>query len=60
MQSIDTLGQALHQYEGTCLFVSHDRNFIQQLANKIWYIENKKVKVFPGSYEAFQEAVDLT
>ncbi|MGI2257064.1 ABC-F family ATP-binding cassette domain-containing protein [Candidatus Cardinium hertigii] len=60
MQSIDTLGQALQQYEGTCLFVSHDRNFIQQLANKIWYIENKKVKVFPGSYEAFQEVVDLT
>ncbi|AXI24607.1 ATP-binding protein CcmA [Cardinium endosymbiont of Sogatella furcifera] len=60
IQSIDTLGQALQQYEGTCLFVSHDRNFIQQVANKIWYIENKKVKVFPGSYEEFKEVVNLS
>ncbi|WP_243518094.1 MULTISPECIES: ribosomal protection-like ABC-F family protein [unclassified Candidatus Cardinium] len=60
IHSIDTLGQALQQYEGTCLFVSHDRNFIQQVANKIWYIENKKVKVFPGSYEEFKEVVNLS
>ncbi|CAH2560146.1 Putative probable ATP-binding protein YbiT [Cardinium endosymbiont of Oedothorax gibbosus] len=60
MHSIDALGQALQQYEGTCLFVSHDRSFIQQVANKIWYIENKKVKVFPGSYEEFKETVNLT
>lgn len=59
IHAIDTLGQALQQYEGTCLFVSHDRNFIQQVANKIWYIENQKVKVFPGSYEAFKEVVNL-
>lgn len=55
INSIDTLGQALKQYEGTCLFVSHDRNFIREVANKIWYIENKKVKVFPGSYAEFEE-----
>lgn len=60
INSIDTLGQALQQYEGTCLFVSHDRNFIQQVANKIWYIEHKKVKVFPGTYEEFKETINLT
>lgn len=59
IQSIDTLGQALQQYEGTCLFVSHDRNFIQEVATKIWYIENKKVKVFPGNYAEFKETVKL-
>lgn len=59
MSAIDTLAQALQQYEGTCLFVSHDRNFIQQVANKIWYIENRKVKVFPGTYQEFTEVVNL-
>jgi ATP-binding cassette subfamily F protein 3 len=60
IQSIDTLGQALQQYEGTCLFVSHDRNFIRTVANKIWYIDKKKVKVFHGAYEEFEEMVQLT
>ena len=60
INSIDTLGHAIEQFEGTCLFVSHDRNFIQRVANKIWYIENKKVKVFPGNYQEFNEMVNLT
>ncbi|ROT47156.1 ABC-F family ATP-binding cassette domain-containing protein [Candidatus Cardinium hertigii] len=59
INSINILGQALQQYEGTCLFVSHDRNFIQQVANKIWFIEDKKVRVFPSNYEAFEATVQL-
>ncbi|MBX9890328.1 MAG: ATP-binding cassette domain-containing protein [Amoebophilaceae bacterium] len=58
--SIDALAQALKQYEGTCLFVSHDRNFVQEVATKIWYIDKGKVKVFPGSYKEFEEVVSLT
>ncbi|MDD9139471.1 MAG: ATP-binding cassette domain-containing protein [Candidatus Cardinium sp.] len=57
--SIDSLGQALQQYAGSYLFVSHDRNFIRKAANKIWYIEQKKVKVFLGGYDSFQEQVTL-
>jgi len=59
IHSIDTLAQALKQYEGTCLFVSHDRNFVQEVATKIWYIEKGKVKVFLGSYKEFEESVHL-
>lgn len=40
MPYIDIVRQVLQQYEGICLFVSHGRNFIQQVANKIWYIWN--------------------
>ncbi|MEP5612172.1 MAG: ABC-F family ATP-binding cassette domain-containing protein, partial [Cyclobacteriaceae bacterium] len=51
--SVSILVQALQQYEGTLLFVSHDRHFITQVANKIWWIEGKEIKEYPGTYEEF-------
>lgn len=53
MLSVSILVQALQQYEGTFLVVSHDRHFISQVANKIWYIEDQEVKEYPGNYEEF-------
>lgn len=54
MLSVGILVQALQQYEGTFLVVSHDRHFITQIANKIWYIEDQEVKEYPGTYEEFE------
>jgi ATP-binding cassette subfamily F protein 3 len=51
--SINILSQALKQYQGTLILVSHDRHFISQIANKIWYIKNKEIKIYPGSYEEY-------
>ena len=53
MLSVGILIQALQQYEGTFLLVSHDRHFISQVANKIWWIENHELKEYPGTYEEF-------
>lgn len=53
MISIDILQNALKNYEGSYIVVSHNRDFIEQLANKIWYIENTQLKIFPGNYEAY-------
>lgn len=53
MLSVSILIQALQQYEGTLLLVSHDRDFISNVANKIWYIENHELKEYPGTYEEF-------
>ncbi len=53
MMSVSILVQALQQYEGTFLVVSHDRHFISQIANKIWWIEDHEVKEYPGTYEEF-------
>jgi ATPase subunit of ABC transporter with duplicated ATPase domains len=38
--------QALDQYEGTYVVVSHDRHFVSQVANKIWYIEDYEIKEY--------------
>jgi ATP-binding cassette subfamily F protein 3 len=53
IQSIQILSGALKQYEGTYIVVSHDRFFLREVANKIWYIEDGLVREFPGTYEEF-------
>jgi ATP-binding cassette subfamily F protein 3 len=62
MISANILAQALKNFEGTFVVVSHDRNFIRKVANKIWYIENEQIKEFLGGfdeYEIWQEEQSL-
>ncbi len=54
MASVNILIQALQQYEGTFIVVSHDRYFLENVANKIWYIEDKKIKEYPGTYQEYE------
>ncbi len=55
MQSVNILIQALQQYEGTIIVVSHDRYFLDNVANKIWFIEDHKMKQYPGTYAEYDE-----
>ena len=53
---IDTreiLEEALKEYKGTVLFVSHDRFFINAIANRVLNIENYKIKSYYGNYDDF-------
>ena len=51
MQSVEMLIDALNKYQGTLIIVSHDRYFISKTANKIWNIEEGKIKEFNGPYD---------
>ena len=51
MHSCDLLVEALNKYEGSYILVSHDRYFISKTANKIWEIDNLKIKEFRGGYD---------
>lgn len=51
--SENILIQALQQYQGSFVVVSHNRHFISQVANKIWYIEDHQIKEYPGTYEEY-------
>ncbi|TAG05552.1 MAG: ABC transporter ATP-binding protein [Cytophagia bacterium] len=53
IQSVNILIQALQKYEGSYVIVSHDRHFVSETANKIWYIENQEIKEYPGTYYEF-------
>jgi ATP-binding cassette subfamily F protein 3 len=52
--SENILIQALQQYVGSFVVVSHNRHFVSQIANKIWYIENKQLKEYPGTFEEYE------
>jgi ATP-binding cassette subfamily F protein 3 len=51
--STELLAEALKQYGGSFIAVSHDRFFISKIANKIWQIEDGIIKEFKGTYEEF-------
>jgi ATP-binding cassette subfamily F protein 3 len=53
MQSVNILIQALQQYEGSYIVVSHDRYFVESIANKIWFIEDQQIKEYPGTYDEY-------
>ena len=55
MQSVNILIQALDQYEGTYIVISHDRFFVENVANKIWYIEDYQLKEYPGTYAEYEQ-----
>ena len=53
MESKEILENALNAYEGTVLYVSHDRYFVNQTADKILELENHQFSVYLGNYDYF-------
>ena len=53
MESIEALNNALKKYDGTVIFVSHDREFVSSLANRVIEIREKKMISFQGSYDEY-------
>ncbi len=53
LRAKDVLLNALMEYTGTVVFVSHDRYFIDKLATRVFEIGGGKVEIFPGNYEDY-------
>ena len=53
MESIEALNLALEHYEGTLLFVSHDREFVSSLATRVLEIKDGRLIDFKGTYDEF-------
>jgi ATP-binding cassette subfamily F protein 3 len=65
LRAKDVLLEALAEYTGTVVFVSHDRYFIDKLATRVFEITGGEVNVFPGNYEDYLwrkegKEIDLT
>lgn len=54
IRSINILIQAMQQYQGTFIVVSHDRFFVSEVANKIWWIEDEQIKEYPGTFAEYE------
>ncbi len=58
INSKDMLLEAIKKYEGTVVFVSHDKHFIRNLATRILYISDEGPEFFDGDYEYFERKIE--
>ncbi|MEP5567997.1 MAG: ABC-F family ATPase [Halioglobus sp.] len=56
MEAIESLNLALEHYEGTLIFVSHDREFVSSLANRVIEIRDSEIIDFQGNYEEYLDS----
>lgn len=60
IEATEALAQSLKNYNGTLIFVSHDRHFISKIANRTLFIShNKKLLDYKGSFEEFEKLHDI-
>ncbi len=55
MQAREALESALQEYDGSCLIVSHDRYFLDQVVDRIVHLRDGRARVYSGNYTAFAE-----
>ena len=53
LRAKDVLLNALQEFSGTVVFVSHDRYFIDKLATRVFEVADQRIEVFPGNYEDY-------
>lgn len=53
IKSREVLLNALNKFEGTIIFVSHDRYFLNHLAQKVYEVDKNEIHIYPGNYEYY-------
>ncbi len=55
VESIEVLEDAVEDYEGSVLIVSHDRAVLRGLATQVWELRNQELTVFPGTFVEWEQ-----
>jgi len=58
VENIEVLEDALEEYEGTVLIVSHDRAFLREVATRVWWFDGPQLKDFDGPFAEWEETVE--
>ncbi len=53
----ESLAESLRGYDGTLLFVSHNRSFVRKLATRIWDVSGGKVETYPGTLDEYMDSM---
>jgi ATP-binding cassette, subfamily F, member 3 len=53
LRAKDVLLESLQKFTGTCVFVSHDRYFVDRLATRVFEVADGAVNIYPGNYEDY-------
>jgi ATP-binding cassette subfamily F protein 3 len=56
VESIEALEDALEEYEGSVVMVSHDRAFLRELATKVWAFDGTRIETFDGPFAEWEVA----
>jgi ATP-binding cassette, subfamily F, member 3 len=56
LDSSEALAESLRSYDGTLLFVSHNRSFVRKLATRIWDVAGGKVETYGGTLDEYMES----
>jgi len=55
IESVEALEDALSEYEGTILLVSHDRAMLEALTSRVWVLHGRHITDFPGTFSEWEE-----
>jgi ATP-binding cassette subfamily F protein 2 len=58
MESIDSLAEAIKEFKGRLVLVSHDFRLIGQVAHEVWLCENRKVEVWKGDILEYKKKLN--
>lgn len=58
VENIEVLEDALGEYEGTVLIVSHDRAFLREVATRVWWFDGTQLRDFDGPFHEWEATVD--
>src|SRR5262249_12523773 len=56
LESSEALAESLRTFDGTLIFVSHNRSLVRTLASKIWNVENGNVETYPGTLDEYVDS----
>ena len=59
IKSREILLEALNGFEGTIMFVSHDRHFLHGLANKVYEVDKGHIHIYPGKFQYYLDKKQL-
>jgi ATP-binding cassette subfamily F protein 3 len=55
LASAEALAESLESYDGTLIFVSHNRSFVRRLATRIWSVADGTVETYPGTLDEYMD-----
>jgi ATP-binding cassette subfamily F protein 3 len=56
LASSEALAESLESFDGTLIFVSHNRAFVRRLATRIWNVADGKVETYPGTLDEYMDS----
>ena len=59
LESIEALQEALQEYDGTVVFVSHDRQFIDEVATRVLVMNDEGITDYRGTYSQYRTSLGL-